>query len=131
MNFLDFELEIGTGSGREYPIVVHHSAGGDARETMHFPFDDLALESQLKDLQIALLRSDRKRRQILSSEEQTVQHFGRALFDALFTGEVRSRYEVSKLAAFSQGLGLRLKLRINSAEMAALPLGIFVRCQRS
>ena len=121
MNYLDFELEIGAGSGREYPVVVLHSAGGEARETMRFPFDELALESHLKDLQIALLRSGGKRRQILSPEEQTVQNFGRALFNALFTGEVRSRYEVSQLAAVHQGMGLRVKLRINSPEMAALP----------
>ena len=121
MSYLDFELEIGVGSGREYPVVVIRSAGGEAQEIMCFPFDDLALESQLKDLQIALLRSGGKRRQILSPIEQTVQNFGRALFNALFTGEVRSRYEVSQLAAFQQGKGLRLKLRINSPEMAALP----------
>ena len=95
MNYRDFELEIGIGSGREYPVVVIRSEGGEAREIMRFPFDDLALESQLKDLQIALLRSGGKRRQILSTEEQTVQNFGRALFNALFTGEVRTRYEVS------------------------------------
>jgi hypothetical protein len=57
MNYLDFELEIGTGSGREYPVAVIRSEGGEAREIMHFPFDDITLESQLKDLQIALLRS--------------------------------------------------------------------------
>ena len=121
MNYLDFELEIGTGSGREYPVAVIRSEGGEAREIMRFPFDDLALESQLKDLQIALLRSGGKRRQIFSPEEQTVQNFGRVLFNALFTGEIRTRYEVSQLAAFHQGKGLRLKLRINSPEMAALP----------
>ena len=121
MNYLDFELEIGVGIGREYPVAVIRSEGGEAREIMRFPFDDLALESQLKDLQIALLRSGGKRRQILSPEEQSVQNFGRALFNALFTGEVRTRYEVSQLAAFHQGKGLRLKLRINSSEMATLP----------
>ncbi len=121
MNYLDFEIEIGTGRGRIYPVAVIRSEGGEAREIMRFPFDDLALESQLKDLQIALLRSGGKRRQILSPEEQAVQNFGRALFNALFTGEVRSRYEVSQLAAYHQGKGLRLKLRINSPEMAALP----------
>ena len=36
MNYLDFELEIGTGSGREYPIAVVRSPAGEARETMHY-----------------------------------------------------------------------------------------------
>lgn len=121
MDYLDFELELGVGSGREYPVAVVHSAAGEAHETMHFPFDELALENRLLALQNALLRSGGMHRQILSSEEQTVQNFGRALFDALFTGEVRSRYAVSRREAFNQGKGLRLKLRIQPAELAVLP----------
>jgi hypothetical protein len=119
--FLDFELEIGPGSGREYPVAVIRSPAGEVRETMRFPFDELALENRLKDLQIGLLRSGGKRRQMLSSEEQTVQDFGRALLDALLTGEVRSRYDVSWREAKQQGKGLRLKLRIQPPELAALP----------
>ncbi len=117
MDYLDFELEIGLGSGREYPVAVVRSAAGEALETMHFPFDELALESRLKDLQIALLRSGGRYRQLLVPGEQAVQDFGRALFDALFTGEVHSRYAISQLEAFRQGKGLRLKLRIQAPEL--------------
>ncbi|HYU74882.1 MAG TPA: hypothetical protein VEL31_19620 [Ktedonobacteraceae bacterium] len=91
MIYLDFDIEIGLGSGREYPVAVVRSAAGEAYEVMYFPFDELALENRLKDLQIALLRSGGKRRQIHSPEEQTIQNFGHALFDALFTGEVHNR----------------------------------------
>ncbi len=56
-DYLDFELEIGTGSGRVYPVAVVRSAAGEAREMMQFPYDDLALENQLLTLQNALLRS--------------------------------------------------------------------------
>src|SRR5437667_11584663 len=104
MDYLDFEVEIGVGSGRAYPVTVIRSASGEARETMHFPFDKLALENQLLSLQNALLRSGGKRRQMLLPEEQSVQNFGRALF----TGEVGKRYAVSQLAASNQGKGLRL-----------------------
>ena len=121
MSYLDFDIEIGPGSGREYPVVVVQSAGGEAHEVMHFPFDELSLESRLKDLQIALLRSGGKRRQIHSQEELTVRNFGQALFNALFIGEVHSRYIVSQREAFHQGKGLRLKLRIQSPELASLP----------
>ena len=120
-NYLDFELEIGPGSAREYPVAVIRSPAGEARETLHFPFDELALDNRLKDLQIALLRSGGKRRQLLSPEERTVQEFGRALFDSLLVGEVRSRYDVSQREAEQQGKGLRFKLRIQSPELAALP----------
>ncbi len=121
MDYLDFELEIEVGTGREYPVRVINSPAGQARETMHFPFGELELQNKLQALQIALLRSGGQRRQSLSPEQQTVQDFGRALFDALLTGEVRTLYNDSLRTATLQGRGLRLKLRVNTPEMAALP----------
>ncbi len=121
MNYLDFVLEIGAGRGRDYPLAVLQSPAGEARGAMRFPFDELALESRLDKLQIALLRSGGKRRQALSSEQQAVQDFGEKLFDALLTGEVRSRFDVSQQQAAQQDLGLRVKLRIQPPELAALP----------
>ncbi|MCS7178850.1 MAG: CHAT domain-containing protein [Anaerolineae bacterium] len=120
LKYLDFDLEIGPGQGREYPITVRCPAG-EARETLRFPYDELALQSRLKDLQIALLRSGGPRRKMLSPEEQSVQDFGQGLFNALFCGEVRSRYDVSLREATRQGKGLRLKLRINAPELTVLP----------
>ena len=119
--YLDFDLEIRDARGREYPVSVIRSPAGEAREMMHFPFSELQLEGRLKDLKIALLQSGGKHRMVLSPEEQTVQDFGRNLFDALFIGELRSRYDVSLANAAEQGKGLRLKLRIKSPELAALP----------
>ncbi len=121
MTYLDFELEISAGVGLEYPVRVVHSPAGEARATMRFPFDTLALENRLKDLQIALLRSGGKTRKMPLPEEQAVQDFGRALFDALFIGEVRTRYDMSWREATQKNLGLRLKLRIQSPALAALP----------
>ncbi|MCX6046791.1 MAG: SUMF1/EgtB/PvdO family nonheme iron enzyme [Chloroflexi bacterium] len=121
LTYLDFELEIGAGDGPDYPVTVVRSPAGEARSVMRRPFGELALEERLKDLQIALLRSGNLRRQIPSPEEATVQRFGNALFDALFTGEVRSRYDVSQELANQQGKGLRLKLRVQPPSLAALP----------
>jgi len=121
MNYLDFELEIGPGSGREYPVAVVQSPAGEAREVMRFPFDKLALENHLKDLQIALLRSGGTHRVAPSSEEETVQVFGKEMFNALLTGEVRNRYDISREKAKRLENGLRLKLRIQPPELAALP----------
>jgi hypothetical protein len=56
-SYLDFELEIGIGAGREYPAVVLRAPSGEARATVRLPFDDLALENRLLRLQNALLRS--------------------------------------------------------------------------
>jgi plastocyanin len=121
INYLDFELEIGRGSGQRYPIRVLRSVAGEADEIMDFPFSDLVLENRLLTLQNALLHSGGERRRIPLPEEQAVQRFGQALFEALFTGEVRSRYAVSAREAISRGKGLRVKLRIQSPLLAALP----------
>jgi len=119
--YLDFDLAIGPGSGRKYPVSVLHSPAGEARETMRFPFSELVLENRLQALQIALLRSGGKRRLVPTQEEKAVQDFGRELFDALFTGEVRSRYDVSQREAARQDRGLRLRLYVQSPELAVLP----------
>ena len=119
--YLDFEVEVGHGIGQEYPVSVIRSPAGKAQETMHFPYDELALENRLQSLQIALLHAGGAQRQMLTTEEQLVQEFGRDLFNALFTGEARSRFDVSCVEARQQGKGLRMKLRILPPEMARLP----------
>jgi CHAT domain len=116
----DFAIEIGSGSGREYPVVVRSSTG-DVRGTMRFPFDELALESRLKDLQIALLKSGGRRRQALTQEERAVQGLGQALFDTLLADEVRRCYDDSLERADAGDKGLRLKLVITAPELAVLP----------
>ena len=119
--YLDFDLEIGLGEGRTYPVSVLHSPAGEARTVMQFPFDELTLENYLLKLQTALLKSGGRRRSVLDPHQQAVQEFGRALFEALFNGEVRSRYDVSRLQADHAGQGLRLKLHIRPPELAVLP----------
>lgn len=121
MEYLDFVLEIHTGRGLEYPVSVIHSPAGEARATMHFPYDELALENRLLALHNALLRSGGKHRRAPSSEERTIRDFGEDIFDALITGEISNRYDVSREKALQQGKGLRVKLRIQSPELAALP----------
>ncbi len=121
MDYLDFELEIGLGEGHLYPVTVLRSPAGEAREKIEFPFGELELENRLQALQIALLRAGGIRRQTLTPEERAVQDFGRALFEVLFPGEVRSRYDVSRREAMAQNRGLRLKLRLQPPELAALP----------
>jgi site-specific recombinase XerD/CHAT domain-containing protein len=123
VNYLDFELVIGPGNSKKrvYPVFVNASPAGEANEFMKFPFSEQELENQLQALQYALMRSSNKRRKIISPEDQTVQEFGRAIFDALFIEEVRSRYDVSQEIASHHGKGLRIKLHIQPPELASLP----------
>ncbi len=121
MDYLDFELEVGLGDGHAYPVAVLHSPAGEARATMTLPFSELELENRLQALQLALLRSASGRRRIASPEAEQVRSFGRTLFESLIRGEVRSRFAVSQREAMREGKGLRLKLRIQPPELAALP----------
>ncbi|HEY7350483.1 MAG TPA: FHA domain-containing protein [Ktedonobacterales bacterium] len=126
MEYLNFDLEVGPGHAGSYPIAVR-SPAGEAQITMRFPFDGPALESRLKDLRIALLRSGGVPRRSLSPEMSAVQDFGQRLFDALITEEVRSRYDVSRQHAEHQQFarkqetGLRLRLHLQSPELAVVP----------
>ena len=121
LDYLDFELEIGSGNALEYLVTVIRSPAGEIKSRMLFPFGELELNNYMKDLQIAMLRSMHSNRKIISAEEEAVRDFGLALFDALMTGEVRSRYDVSRDKAACQGKGLRLKLRIQPPELAVIP----------
>lgn len=81
------------------------SPAGETRATLHFPFDKQQLETRLEGL----------------AEGLAVQDFGKALFDALISGEARSLYDVSLAKAAESHKGLRVKLRIASPALAALP----------
>ncbi|HEX6777026.1 MAG TPA: CHAT domain-containing protein [Ktedonobacterales bacterium] len=121
MEYLDFDIVIGPGSGLDYPVLLT-SPAGQARGVMRFPFDEAALAGRLKDLQIALLRSgSQQRRRLASPQEQLVQDFGQRLFDALITGEARRLYDASLQLAGLHGRGLRLKLQVRAPQLAALP----------
>jgi hypothetical protein len=121
MEYLDFVIEIGAGTGDERPVEVVASPAGEAHGTLRLPLEGLELENRLQALQIALLRAGGGRRRIASVEEQTVQSFGQDLFGALFKDEILSRYDVSRHDAHLQGKGLRIKLRFDDASLAGLP----------
>jgi serine/threonine protein kinase len=130
ISYLDFDLEI-SGGADQYSLAVLHSPAGEARGTLHFPFDQPELDSKLKSLQIALLRSGSLRRNDEAGPEVEVQQFGRRLFEAVFNGDIRSRYQMSQHQAVQQGCGLRLKLRIQPPELAILPWEYLYDPQRS
>jgi hypothetical protein len=118
MQYLDFDLEIGPGSGQAYPVAVIRSPAGEAHGTLHFPFDEESLKERLDQVQTALESTGQARHQAA----QVVQEFGQGLFEALFTGDIRSCYDVSQREASRQDdRGLRVKLRIQSPELAVLP----------
>jgi tetratricopeptide (TPR) repeat protein len=119
--YVDFDLEIGEQmESRKYPVSAR-SPEGEAREEMRFPFDEWELKDRLRDVEFALLRSGGSRRRIGTPEEQTIQVFGRALFEALIVGEVGTHYRVSWREARRQNKGLRVKLHVRPPELTSLP----------
>jgi formylglycine-generating enzyme required for sulfatase activity len=131
LEYLDFDLEIGLGDGRTYPVVVLDSPSGEARGVMNWPYDEINLRLHLVQLENVLLRSATTRRVASSEDEQTVEKFGSNLFNALFDDSVRNRFEVSLERARMQGKGLRIKLRILAPELAALPWEFLYDLNRS
>jgi outer membrane protein assembly factor BamD (BamD/ComL family) len=121
MNYLDFSLEIGPGEGGAYIVRVIESPVGRAEGAMRLPFDEVALDKHLTELQIAILSSSGQRRADTTREEKAVREFGRILFDSTFSGGVREHYAKSLEVANKLGQGLRLKLNLKSPEIASLP----------
>jgi formylglycine-generating enzyme required for sulfatase activity len=121
IDYLDFDLEIGRGDGRTYPLAVLHSPAGNVRGYFDLALSQLELANRLLALQNALLRSGGARRKAPTPNEQTVRDFGQELFNSLFNADVRSLFFESKRIAGSQGKFLRVRLRILDPQLAALP----------
>src|SRR5687768_961962 len=84
----DFKIEVGLCRDSGYAVVCNRPAG-EERGTMRLPFDAATFRGELLRVENALLRSGTRRRGSLSSQEKTVEDFGRALFEALLNGELR------------------------------------------
>ena len=123
MEYLDFELHIAPGSGREYAVLVVKSPAGEASGTLKFPFDTLTLENHLKGVEIAVLKSGSIRRDIVMAtpEVESVVDFGKQLFEALFVDQVHTTFRRSQDRARLERKGLRVRLRIDAPDLSALP----------
>ena len=121
MEYLDFDLEVTAADGGAFTVRVLRSPAGEATGTMRLPFDSLVLQNRLQALQIALLRSGTTRRRVDTPEAHTVEKFGEELWDALFSGDIRARFEASRAEARRLDAGMRIKLRFEDASLAALP----------
>ncbi len=122
MDYVDFDLEIGTGADGEYSVKAR-ALGAVAKGTFRFPFDPSggdALKTRLQALQIALLRSGSTPRRSATQESTAVEDFGVELWDAMFVGDVRARYAATRAAA-GPGRGVRTRLSFADPALGALP----------
>jgi tetratricopeptide (TPR) repeat protein len=120
IQYLDFEMQIGPHDGNAYQVSVLHSPVGEAHGTFNLPFKD-TLTEYLQSLQEAAMPPTSGVHQPFTARQQTIQRFGQTLFVALMAGEIRSLYDASRQHAYEHGKGLRLKLHIQSPELAIVP----------
>lgn len=121
MHYEDFELEIGQQNGAGFPVAVLRSPGGEADGVLELPFAPQDVEQRLQQLERSVLAS----REISASGEAiappSMRDWGGAMWEAALPGNLLGLFRAGRLSVDQQGSGLRIKLRIRSPELAALP----------
>ena len=115
------ELEIGPGTepGTYVVRVLRSVGGGEPVETISLDVDELV--SQRPHVEASILSSSVSTRRIMSDTEAAVQAVGIRLFDATFTGDIRTAYRTSAAVAAERGTGVQIALRLDAPGLAALP----------
>jgi hypothetical protein len=109
-SYLDFDLLIERSGGKCRARVLN-SPAGNAQIDFDLPFSRDQL--QIFKLQAVALGSRPQVRRMQSPEMKDIKSFGRALFDAVFDGEVYSCLRRSLDEADRSGSGLRIRVRLD------------------
>ena len=108
----NFDLQIGPGDGGLYPVSVPYSPGGETREPVPVSIghDDEAMDHWLRRLRSGF------------TDREDLLGLGRQLTSYLLpAGQVYTLYQRSLGRTGERKLGLRIRLRIQPPELAALP----------
>ena len=117
ITYLDFDMLIESVEGG-YAVRVLSSPAGEASAKFTLPFSDLELDN----IALQLGRTRRGVRRLESPEMEVARTFGKRLFEAVFTPQVRDRLRGSLGSVNQEGKGLRIRLRTAGApELADLP----------
>ncbi len=117
MEYLDFEIEIGRPVDDRYPIAVR-SPAGEARADVQLPaLDDALRRSVVAGRDVAVPGGGEG----AGATSTSLQAFGRALFDAVFVGEIPARFAVTRERAANAGRGIRIRIRCLTPSSAMLP----------
>jgi hypothetical protein len=116
MVYHDFDLLIDR-TGESLRAQVLNSPAGQASVEFQLPFSEDKLENYL----LRLGRARRATRRVESQEMNTAKAFGAALFDAVFSADVKACFRSSIDEVRRQNAGLRIRLRLGDPSVADLP----------
>jgi hypothetical protein len=121
MEYQDFELELSTQANGAHRVSVIASPAGEARQPITLGLEDTALRAQLAQIEQTLRYRANATAEQKRANLAAVKRFGGGLFDALLNDNLKSLYDQSRLITQQRSQGLRLKLRVQSPLLAALP----------
>jgi hypothetical protein len=123
VEYLDFELRIGAGAEGTMPVDVLRSPAGEARGVLTLPWSGDELQSRVTAVERSIRSASGARGVSMGPSESgtSVPEFGGALFRGVMPESVRVCYRTSRALATQSGKGLRVRLRIDSPAVAALP----------
>lgn len=121
MEYQDFVIELTTLTAGTHQVNVIDTPAGQTRQPLALGLSDEALRDKLAQIEQTLrykesLTMAEKRDQLMA-----VKAFGGSLFEALINDNLKALYDQSRFITRQQDQGLRLKLRIDSSLLAAVP----------
>lgn len=120
IRYKNFDILIHHREGANYPTRVLTSPAGETRGVLSFSSLVPDVITNLKSLRDLVLDNGPEAATDVERWNQATR-FGELLFDALMSDEVRSCFDVSMNLVRRIEQGLRIRLRIEATELAALP----------
>ena len=120
IRYKNFDILIQHMEGEHYPTRVLHSPAGETRGELSFTSLVPDVITNLKSLRDLVLDNGPDAQTEIERWTQATR-FGELLFDALMSDELRSCFDVSMNLVRQSEQGLRIRLRIEPPELAALP----------
>lgn len=121
----DLELRISKRSGQIYEIAIYNE-NQQAAETVEIPFEGPEFSAYINAVTSARRglgygNSDDDTASVPKNPRQLASEFGKKLFKTIFRDEVLAMYREQCKDAQEEKRRLRLRLRLNDPELAALP----------